>query len=131
MSSRRWVSYATGERVAGPQVAASDDPLIAMVRTWASRGGQTRTGLLRRRAAGQRRHIRHQGGQPGRTIRDRRGTQRKHNGKMLYSIYASKAKRDSDSRRRLELSARLEALRARPAQPRAGGHLGGSVVSIP
>lgn len=36
-----WVSYATGERVAGPPVAASDDALIAMVRTWASRGGQT------------------------------------------------------------------------------------------
>jgi Flp pilus assembly CpaF family ATPase len=36
-----WVSYATGERVAGPPVAASDDALIAMVRTWATRGGQT------------------------------------------------------------------------------------------
>jgi pilus assembly protein CpaF len=36
-----WVSYATGERVAGPPVAASDDALIAMVRTWAARGGQT------------------------------------------------------------------------------------------
>jgi Flp pilus assembly CpaF family ATPase len=36
-----WISYATGERVAGPPVAASDDALIAMVRTWATRGGQT------------------------------------------------------------------------------------------
>jgi hypothetical protein len=36
-----WISYATGERVAGPPVAASDDELIAMVRTWATRGGQT------------------------------------------------------------------------------------------
>ena len=36
-----WVSYATGERVAGPPVAATDDALIAMIRTWAARGGQT------------------------------------------------------------------------------------------
>ncbi len=36
-----WVSYATGERVAGPPVAVSDDALITMVRTWATRGGQT------------------------------------------------------------------------------------------
>jgi Flp pilus assembly CpaF family ATPase len=36
-----WVTYASGERVAGPPVAASDDALIAMVRTWATRGGQT------------------------------------------------------------------------------------------
>jgi Flp pilus assembly CpaF family ATPase len=36
-----WISYATGERVAGAPVAASDDALIAMVRTWATRGGQT------------------------------------------------------------------------------------------
>jgi Flp pilus assembly CpaF family ATPase len=36
-----WISYATGERVAGPPVAASDDALIGMVRTWATRGGQT------------------------------------------------------------------------------------------
>ncbi|HYK71367.1 MAG TPA: CpaF/VirB11 family protein [Streptosporangiaceae bacterium] len=36
-----WISYATGERVAGPPVAASDDALIDMVRTWATRGGQT------------------------------------------------------------------------------------------
>ena len=36
-----WISYASGERVAGPPVAASDDALIAMVRTWATRGGQT------------------------------------------------------------------------------------------
>jgi len=36
-----WVTYASGERVAGPPVAASDDALISMVRTWATRGGQT------------------------------------------------------------------------------------------
>jgi len=36
-----WITYATGERVAGPPVAASDDALISMVRTWAARGGQT------------------------------------------------------------------------------------------
>jgi len=36
-----WISYATGERVAGPPVAASDDALIDMVRTWATRGGRT------------------------------------------------------------------------------------------
>jgi hypothetical protein len=36
-----WITYATGERVAAPPVAASDDALIAMVRTWATRGGQT------------------------------------------------------------------------------------------
>ena len=36
-----WITYATGERVAGPPVAASDDALIAMVRAWATRGGQT------------------------------------------------------------------------------------------
>ncbi|HTA07949.1 MAG TPA: CpaF/VirB11 family protein [Streptosporangiaceae bacterium] len=36
-----WISYASGERVAGPPVTASDDALIAMVRTWATRGGQT------------------------------------------------------------------------------------------
>lgn len=35
------VSYATGERVAGPPVAASDDALISIVRTWPTRGGQT------------------------------------------------------------------------------------------
>lgn len=35
------VTYATGERVAGPPVAASDEALIAMVRNWAARGGQT------------------------------------------------------------------------------------------
>ncbi len=53
-----WISYASGERVAGPPVAASDDALIAMVRTWATRGGQTRTRLLRRGAAGERRALR-------------------------------------------------------------------------
>ena len=36
-----WVTYATGERVIGPPVAASDDELIAMIRNWAARGGQT------------------------------------------------------------------------------------------
>jgi hypothetical protein len=36
-----WISYASGERVAGLPVAASDDALIDMVRTWATRGGQT------------------------------------------------------------------------------------------
>jgi Flp pilus assembly CpaF family ATPase len=36
-----WVTYATGERVIGPPVAASDDALIAMIRNWAARGGQT------------------------------------------------------------------------------------------
>ncbi len=38
---RVWITYATGERVAGPPVAASDDALISMIRTWATRGGQT------------------------------------------------------------------------------------------
>jgi Flp pilus assembly CpaF family ATPase len=38
---RVWITYATGERVAGPPVAASDDALITMIRTWATRGGQT------------------------------------------------------------------------------------------
>jgi Flp pilus assembly CpaF family ATPase len=36
-----WVTYASGERVAGPPVAATDEALIAMIRTWATRGGQT------------------------------------------------------------------------------------------
>jgi Flp pilus assembly CpaF family ATPase len=36
-----WVTYATGERVSGPPVAASDEALLAMIRTWAARGGQT------------------------------------------------------------------------------------------
>jgi pilus assembly protein CpaF len=36
-----WVSYATGERVAGPPVAASYDALISMIRIWAAHGGQT------------------------------------------------------------------------------------------
>jgi Flp pilus assembly CpaF family ATPase len=36
-----WITYANGERVAGPPVAASDDALISMIRTWATRGGQT------------------------------------------------------------------------------------------
>ena len=36
-----WITYATGERVAGPPVAASDEELLAMIRQWAARGGQT------------------------------------------------------------------------------------------
>jgi Flp pilus assembly CpaF family ATPase len=36
-----WITYASGERVAGPPVADSDDALVAMIRTWAARGGQT------------------------------------------------------------------------------------------
>jgi Flp pilus assembly CpaF family ATPase len=36
-----WITYSTGERVAGPPVAASDEDLQAMIRTWAARGGQT------------------------------------------------------------------------------------------
>jgi Flp pilus assembly CpaF family ATPase len=36
-----WVTYATGERVAMAPVAASDDALTEMIRTWATRGGQT------------------------------------------------------------------------------------------
>ena len=38
---RVWISYASGERVAGPPIAASDDALISMIRTWATRCGQT------------------------------------------------------------------------------------------
>jgi Flp pilus assembly CpaF family ATPase len=36
-----WITYATGERVAGPPVAANDEAFLAMIRTWATRGGQT------------------------------------------------------------------------------------------
>jgi pilus assembly protein CpaF len=36
-----WVTYSTGERVTGPPLAASDEALIAMIRNWAARGGQT------------------------------------------------------------------------------------------
>jgi len=36
-----WVTYATGERVTGPPVAATDAELIALIRNWAARGGQT------------------------------------------------------------------------------------------
>jgi Flp pilus assembly CpaF family ATPase len=36
-----WVTYSTGERVTGPPVAASDEELIALIRNWAARGGQT------------------------------------------------------------------------------------------
>jgi Flp pilus assembly CpaF family ATPase len=38
---RVFVSYATGERVAVAPVAASDEALIELIRTWAARGGQT------------------------------------------------------------------------------------------
>jgi Flp pilus assembly CpaF family ATPase len=38
---RVWVTYSTGERAAAPPIAASDDALINMIRTWATRGGQT------------------------------------------------------------------------------------------
>ncbi|HEY2549422.1 MAG TPA: ATPase, T2SS/T4P/T4SS family [Streptosporangiaceae bacterium] len=40
-SDRVWVTYASGERAAGPAVAASDDALVALIRSWAARGGQT------------------------------------------------------------------------------------------
>jgi Flp pilus assembly CpaF family ATPase len=36
-----WVTYSTGERVAAAPVAASDEALVSMIRTWATRGGQT------------------------------------------------------------------------------------------
>ncbi|MGN6791403.1 MAG: CpaF family protein [Streptosporangiaceae bacterium] len=36
-----WITYNTGERVAAPPIAASDDALADMIRTWATRGGQT------------------------------------------------------------------------------------------
>jgi len=36
-----WITYATGERVTGPPIAASDEALIAMIRSWAARSGQT------------------------------------------------------------------------------------------
>jgi Flp pilus assembly CpaF family ATPase len=38
---RVWVTYSTGERVAAPPVATSDEALASMIRTWATRGGQT------------------------------------------------------------------------------------------
>ncbi len=38
---RVWVTYTTGERVAAPPVAASDEALAELIRTWATRGGQT------------------------------------------------------------------------------------------
>jgi Flp pilus assembly CpaF family ATPase len=40
-SDEVWITYSTGERVSGPPVAASDEALLAMIRTWAARGGQT------------------------------------------------------------------------------------------
>jgi len=36
-----WVTYSTGERVAAAPIAASDEALVSMIRTWATRGGQT------------------------------------------------------------------------------------------
>jgi Flp pilus assembly CpaF family ATPase len=36
-----WVTYSTGERVAAAPLAASDDALADMIRSWATRGGQT------------------------------------------------------------------------------------------
>ena len=36
-----WITYATGERVLAPPIAASDDALIELCRIWAARGGQT------------------------------------------------------------------------------------------
>jgi Flp pilus assembly CpaF family ATPase len=36
-----WVTYATGERVMAPPVAATDEALVEMIRNWAARGGQT------------------------------------------------------------------------------------------
>jgi Flp pilus assembly CpaF family ATPase len=38
---RVWVTYSTGERVAAPPVAPTDAALADMIRTWATRGGQT------------------------------------------------------------------------------------------
>jgi len=38
---RVWVTYATGERVAVAPIAPTDEALTAMIRTWATRGGQT------------------------------------------------------------------------------------------
>ena len=38
---RVWITYSTGERVAAPPIAASDDALASMIRSWATRGGQT------------------------------------------------------------------------------------------
>ena len=36
-----WVTYSTGERVAAAPIAPSDEALADMIRTWATRGGQT------------------------------------------------------------------------------------------
>jgi Flp pilus assembly CpaF family ATPase len=38
---RVWVTYTTGERVAAAPIARSDDALADMIRTWATRSGQT------------------------------------------------------------------------------------------
>ncbi|HEX6931569.1 MAG TPA: ATPase, T2SS/T4P/T4SS family [Streptosporangiaceae bacterium] len=38
---RVWVTYSTGERVAAAPIAASDEALASMIRSWATRGGQT------------------------------------------------------------------------------------------
>jgi Flp pilus assembly CpaF family ATPase len=36
-----WITYNTGERVAASPIAPSDEALTDMIRTWATRGGQT------------------------------------------------------------------------------------------
>ena len=36
-----WVTYNTGERVAAAPIAATDEALADLIRTWATRGGQT------------------------------------------------------------------------------------------
>ena len=41
-----WVTDPTGERVAAAPVAASDEALVSMIRTWATRGGQTARDFL-------------------------------------------------------------------------------------
>jgi hypothetical protein len=38
---RVWVTYSTGERVAAAPIAATDEALADLIRTWATRGGQT------------------------------------------------------------------------------------------
>jgi Flp pilus assembly CpaF family ATPase len=38
---RVWVTYSTGERVAAAPIAANDEALAGMIRSWATRGGQT------------------------------------------------------------------------------------------
>jgi Flp pilus assembly CpaF family ATPase len=38
---RVWITYRTGERVVAAPIAADDDTLTDMIRSWATRGGQT------------------------------------------------------------------------------------------